>query len=66
MTREFEIEKERAIEMALDRELARLQREAEEAYRDQTKEEIRLMTERHKQAISETKKKQWVKNERKC
>ncbi|XP_041367702.1 zinc finger MYND domain-containing protein 11-like isoform X2 [Gigantopelta aegis] len=65
LKKDFEEDKQQAVARAMDnkqREIEKARRQADEKYKEQYMEEMKKLAQKHKEAISLTKKKQWCYN----
>ena len=63
LQKDFEEDKQQAVTRAMDKlqtELDKVRRQTEDKCREQYKDEMKKLAQKHKETISQTKKKQWV------
>ena len=63
LRKDFEEDKQQAVSRAMGKlqgELEKVRRQTEEKCRDQYRDEMKKLAQKHKETISQTKKKQWV------
>lgn len=63
MQKDFEEDKQQAVTRAMEKlqtELDKVRRQTEDKCREQYKDEMKKLAQKHKETISQTKKKQWV------